>query len=279
MIDGGDVGDALHHAAVGQRHRLERAGDPLRRQIDAECMEEGNHVRRPTDGDGGRADGVLQHQVPADDPGDPFAQGRVGVGVGAAGHGNHAGEFAVAQAGERAADSGHNHGNGDRGTGVLRGGNARQGEQARADDGADSQRDQVARTERSLEMVLTTFRFGNDVADRFGRKQTHVFAFPRQMKWYSNAKDTTFGVAPAALRVPQRGRLPVGEEPGAGARHEGTVRTSRATGLVSTACQKGNRRQWGRPGMVAGVAFCERRRKGRRTVWASERARCTDEAG
>ncbi len=40
------------------------------------------------------------------------------------------------------------------------------------------------------------------------------------------------------------------EEPGAGARYAVTVRTSRATGVVSTACKEGNLRQWGRPGMV-----------------------------
>jgi hypothetical protein len=31
--------------------------------------------------------------------------------------------------------------------------------------------------------------------------------------------------------------------------------------------------------MVAGVASCERGRKGSRTIWASERVRCTEEAG
>ena len=40
------------------------------------------------------------------------------------------------------------------------------------------------------------------------------------------------------------------EEPGAGARYRITVRTSRATGVVSTACKEGNLRQWGRLGMV-----------------------------
>lgn len=61
------------------------------------------------------------------------------------------------------------------------------------------------------------------------------------------------------------------EEPGAGARYRTTVSTSRATGVGSTACKEGSLRQWGRPGVVAGVASCERRRKGRRTIWASER--------
>lgn len=42
------------------------------------------------------------------------------------------------------------------------------------------------------------------------------------------------------------------EEPGAGARYKITVSTSRATGVVSTACKEGNLRQWGRLGMVEG---------------------------
>jgi hypothetical protein len=40
------------------------------------------------------------------------------------------------------------------------------------------------------------------------------------------------------------------EEPGAGARLNITMRTSRATGVVSTACKEGNLRQWGRLGRV-----------------------------
>ena len=40
------------------------------------------------------------------------------------------------------------------------------------------------------------------------------------------------------------------EEPGAGARYRVTVSTSRATGVVSTACKEGSLRQWGRLGRV-----------------------------
>ena len=40
------------------------------------------------------------------------------------------------------------------------------------------------------------------------------------------------------------------EEPGAGARQRITVSTSRATGVVSTACKEGSLRQWGRLGMA-----------------------------
>ena len=42
------------------------------------------------------------------------------------------------------------------------------------------------------------------------------------------------------------------EEPGAGARYSITVCTSRAAGVVSTACKEGSLRQWGRLGMVGG---------------------------
>jgi hypothetical protein len=58
-----------------------------------------------------------------------------------------------------------------------------------------------------------------------------------------------------------------------------TIGTDRATGVGSTACPEGSLRQWGRPGVVAGVASCERGRKGSRTIWVSERVRGTAEAG
>jgi hypothetical protein len=41
-----------------------------------------------------------------------------------------------------------------------------------------------------------------------------------------------------------------GEEPGAGTRLSVTIRTSRATGVGSTACKEGSLRQWGRLGRV-----------------------------
>src|ERR1019366_117159 len=88
----------------------------------------------------------------------------------------------------------------------------------------------------------------------------------------------------AAMWTPTRRKIGEGrtdgEEPGAGARHHDNHRApNRSTGVVSAACQKGNRRQGGRPGMGAGVAIRERRWKGRRTIRASERVRSTDEAG
>src|SRR5450631_1318625 len=49
------------------------------------------------------------------------------------------------------------------------------------------------------------------------------------------------------------------EKPGAGARQSDNHRVPiRTTGVVSTACEEGSLRQWGRPGMDGGVAIPER---------------------
>ncbi len=53
------------------------------------------------------------------------------------------------------------------------------------------------------------------------------------------------------------------------------VHLKRSTGVVSTACQKGNQRQWGRPGMVAESRTANAARKGGGPIWASERVRRT----
>ena len=53
-------------------------------------------------------EGVLEDEVPADDPGHQFAQGGVGVGVSGARDGNHRGELGIAEPGE-GADDGDQH--------------------------------------------------------------------------------------------------------------------------------------------------------------------------
>ena len=94
-------GDGRHPAMVQQDP--DRAGGvaDLRRKIDAVVLEEGDQSAAPAGGDGSGAEGVLEDQVPADDPGEDLAQGRVAVGVGRAGDGNERGEFGVAEARQR----------------------------------------------------------------------------------------------------------------------------------------------------------------------------------
>ena len=62
-----------------------------------------------------------ENQIPADDPGENFAERGVGVGVGAAGDGRHRREFGVAQGGERAAQAGDGEGDDHGGSGIVGG--------------------------------------------------------------------------------------------------------------------------------------------------------------
>ena len=72
---------------------------------DAEARQQRLEVVAPADRDGDVADGVLDDQVPADDPGDQLAERRVGVGVGGAGDRHHRRELGVAERGEPAGDA------------------------------------------------------------------------------------------------------------------------------------------------------------------------------
>lgn len=83
-----------------QRRRAEGRGD-----IDAEVVEEFYGVARPSNGDGGGGEEVFQDKVPADDPGEQFAEASICVGIGAACGGNHSGVFGVTEAGKETADA------------------------------------------------------------------------------------------------------------------------------------------------------------------------------
>ena len=137
------------------------------------------------DADAHVGEGVFEDEVPADDPGDEFAEGGVGVGVGRSGDGNHGREFGVAEAGEDADDGDEDQREGEGGSGagaaghggvgdevvdqggvadfgsvkLLSGhGGADDGEDAGADDGTDAERGERPGTERLFERVLGLFR-------------------------------------------------------------------------------------------------------------------------
>ena len=145
-----------------------------------------------SDGDAHVGEGVFEDEVPADDPGDEFAQGGVGVGVGRAGDGDHAGEFGVAEAGERAderdederearardlrrggrrrlrwvvqpadeeVDDGRVDPVGELG-GIAADGGADDREDARPDDDADAERGERDRAERLVQGLLGQLRVG-----------------------------------------------------------------------------------------------------------------------
>ena len=93
---------------VGEAGGQKGGRNPTRAGMQAKPIHEIDDVGRKADAHGHVADGVLQDEIPADDPGDQFAHGGVGVGVGAAGNGNHRRQFGIAEPGE-GADDRHQH--------------------------------------------------------------------------------------------------------------------------------------------------------------------------
>jgi len=113
--------------------------------------EETEQVGRPAHRHRGGGEQVLQYQAPADEPGHAFAQGGVGIRIGAAGNRHHRREFGVAQAGEGAGQAGEHERQHDRGAGVVGRGLAGDDEDAGADHRAHAQQDQVPGCEGALE--------------------------------------------------------------------------------------------------------------------------------
>src|SRR5579864_1625267 len=142
------------------------------RQLDAKIAEQADEISAPSGSDRSSAESVLQHQVPADDPGNDLAQGGVTIGICRAGHRNHGSKFGVTQSGKNAADSSKDEGEHDGGSGVLCRGRARNHEDPGTDDRPDSERNQVSRTQSSPETVFTcVMRLREDQVEWLCRQQ------------------------------------------------------------------------------------------------------------
>ena len=126
-------------------------------------------ILAPGDGHGSGADGIFQHQVPADDPRHQLTHGGVRISVGAAGDRDHRGKLGVAKAGKSAAHARENEGESYRRAGPLGDGVGGAHKETGADDGPDSQRNQRPRSQRPLERRLAAFC--PEAIDGFGAKQ------------------------------------------------------------------------------------------------------------
>ena len=172
-------------------------------QVEAEqVIEKVIHVCAEADSDRHVRDRVFEDQVPADDPGEDLAHGRVGVGVSAAGHGDHRREFGVAERGEAAGDGDQHEGERNRRAGAgtshhgdwsaveyhvehgrledrrqihpgPRGSGAREGENARADDGADAQRNQAPQTKAAAQAAGRRLACLDQIVDALGAVERH----------------------------------------------------------------------------------------------------------
>ena len=71
-------------------------GQP-QRHLEVENIQQLDEVIGPSGRNRAGAHRVFERQVPADDPGEDFAQRRIGIGVGAAGQRNHGRKFRIAE--------------------------------------------------------------------------------------------------------------------------------------------------------------------------------------
>ena len=120
-------------------------GRKLVRDRDAKVAQKTHDVARPADGNRRCAKRILKDQVPADDPGDEFAQGSIGIGVGTPGDRDGGGHLRVAKTRKRTSNATKYEGERNGGIGVGGCGMAGEHENARADDAADTKRNEAPR--------------------------------------------------------------------------------------------------------------------------------------
>ncbi len=138
----------FHERSSGDRRQL-------RRNHDAPLLQQAVQIARPPRRHGRRAKRVLQHQVPANDPRHQLAQRRVSVGVSRSGDRNDGRELGIAKSGKGARESRQHETQRHGWARVERCRLAGQHKNSRADHCANSQRDQVHGSERTLQRVLT----------------------------------------------------------------------------------------------------------------------------
>ena len=183
---------------VGKAGRQKSRRDPTRAGMQAKPIHEIDNVGGKADAHGHVADGVLQDQVPTDDPGHQFSHGGVGVGVSAAGNGNHRRQLGIAEPGEGANDSHQRDGKRQSRPGAraarqsmvvnqvieqrrvqdrgcikffARDRSSDHGENTRTNDRPDAQRGERPGAKRFLQTVLGEFRVADQLIDRFSCEQ------------------------------------------------------------------------------------------------------------
>ena len=166
-------------------------------------LQKGNDITRPADRDGRGGKQIFENQIPADDPGDEFAERRVAVSVGRAGKRNHRGKFRVTKPGEGAGQSGEDEGINNGRSGVLRGGLAGEDKNAGADDRADAQRGEVDGAEGAFEAFVRQ-HLGLQVGDASAAKQVHAGEFQLVLSLLNEAPAVGSQANASALRFAAR---------------------------------------------------------------------------
>ena len=113
---------------------------------------------------------VLEHQVPANDPGEDFAEGGVSVGIRRAGHRHHGSKLRITKRGKHTGNSRYHKGEHQRRTGAVMGRFAGKDENAGADNRAHPEGAQLYRPKHPAQTVFAG-HFFQQQAERFRCKQ------------------------------------------------------------------------------------------------------------
>ena len=134
-----------------------RAGrsNQLRRKVDTQPSQQLHDVGAPAGRDRGRPECIFENQVPADDPGEDFAQRCIAIRVGRSRDRNQRSELGVAQTGKSATHAGQDEREHDGRPGILGRDGSGQYENAGANDSSDAERDQVHRPKCALQGPFT----------------------------------------------------------------------------------------------------------------------------
>ncbi len=128
------------------------------RQSNMEVLQQAQHIAAPARADRRRAECVLQHQVPTDDPGKDLAQGRIPVGIGGARHRDHRRKLRIAETREDARDRRHDEGVHHRRSGIERRSRPGEHEDTRANNSTNSEGDEIERSQRALQRMFARLR-------------------------------------------------------------------------------------------------------------------------
>src|SRR5579859_498917 len=132
------------------KQRKSKRGRRIKRKLHTKETQKTADVAAPADGDSCRSESVFKDECPTDDPSHNLAHGRIAVGICAAGNRNHRSKLRVTQAREDTAYAGDYEGKHNGRPGELRRGDTCQRENARANNRANAEGDQVYRPERAL---------------------------------------------------------------------------------------------------------------------------------
>src|SRR5581483_778003 len=111
----------------------------LRWDKNAAVLHKTHKITGPSGGHSGSAEGILQNQVPANDPGENFSQRRVAIGIGRASDRDQRRKFSVAKSRKRASYSSQNEGQHNGWAGIIGSRLSGQDENSGTDNCTDSQ--------------------------------------------------------------------------------------------------------------------------------------------